>query len=142
MHCLERFMYITQDQRDPILVRCMTSCPAIVCTRQHKQAMRQASRTRQPSTCSTSPRQGMRTEVQMARQAALMQRQAAVLRRKLQEAAASRKRLVRLPSRTKRVGSLAASALLSDDRGIRDLLMLRRASQCPFASPDSRECTM
>ena len=37
----------------------------------------------------------MRTEVQMARQAALMQRQAAVLRRKLQEADASRKRLVR-----------------------------------------------
>lgn len=39
--------------------------------------------------------QGMRTEVQMARQAALMARQAAVLRRKLQEADASRKRLVR-----------------------------------------------
>lgn len=36
----------------------------------------------------------MRAEVQMARQAALMQRQAAVLRRKLQEADASRKRLV------------------------------------------------
>ena len=36
----------------------------------------------------------MRTEAQMAKQAALMQRQQAVLRRKLQEADASRKRLV------------------------------------------------
>ena len=41
--------------------------------------------------------QGMRTEAQMAKQAALMQRQQAVLRRKLQEADASRKRLVGLP---------------------------------------------
>ena len=53
--------------------------------------------------------QGMRAEVQMARQAALMQRQAAVLRRKLQEADASRKRLVSLLACSLTTDALARS---------------------------------